>query len=439
MTNTEVAVEIDGRRFSSIEPETVEWVWPGHIPKGKLTVIDGMPGVGKSTLTVDLAARATRGLPMPDGSPTEATNVAILSHEDGHGDTIRPRLDAAGADPSKVFAVDGIIDWEYNDAKCFTINLETCAALSEYLSKWEIGWFFIDPLVAYLEQADNSHKDQDMRRALTPLAAVAEGTGTAIVFLRHLNKTNVGPAMYRGGGSVGIVGIVRAGFLCARDPEDDDPQAFVFASTKMNLAKHPPTLRYRMVSAGDVAKLEWRGESTQSADDVLAAQDHGDRGPRDEARDFILAELEDGERPSAELIAKAKAQGIHPSTLYRARRDMGIKPRKDGFGPGAPWVWKLKEDHPEPPIEYHTHERGVLCDSEARNPNGSNGLPIEHHQGDLVNSMGGSVEVAAECGVCNQPLKPSKYDGQLLCPQCLPGSFDLASLNRHHPEKANDV
>jgi len=179
-----------GKPLSEIEPEWVEWLWPRRIPKGKITVLDGDPDNGKSVLTTDLAARVTACLALPDGTPTEAAGAVIVSVEDGAADTIRPRFDASGGDPSRALLL--------GDDEPFAIP-EDIPILERAIKQVGASLVVLDPIMAFLSGDVNSNRDQDVRRALTPLKRMAERTGAAVVLvLRHLNKSQGRETHYTG-------------------------------------------------------------------------------------------------------------------------------------------------------------------------------------------------------------------------------------------------
>src|SRR4051812_12408292 len=151
---------------SEVRPEPLEWLWPGYVPRGKLVVLDGDPGMGKSLITIDLAARLSRGGPLPDGAPlSRAFTSLLLSAEDGRADTIRPRAEAAGADLSKVLLP------RFDDR--LPRFPEDVPALEQLVVEWGVDLVVVDPLMAFLPKNVAANLDQCVREALTPLAKVA--------------------------------------------------------------------------------------------------------------------------------------------------------------------------------------------------------------------------------------------------------------------------
>lgn len=333
-------------RLADVRPERVSWLWPGWIPLSKITIIDGDPGLGKSTLALDLAARVSTGSPMPGGSPTERAGVVILSAEDGLADTIRPRLDAAGADVSRVVALTGIVTDEGERLPAIPRDLD---ALEQAIAETGAHLVVVDVLMAYLGDDVNSRQDQDVRRALAPLAAMAERTGAAIVVLRHLNKSASSSAIYRGGGSIGISGAARAVHLVARDP--DDESRCILAPVKSNLAAMPEATAFRIVDAGGVGRLEWLGSTTHTAAQLLAVPSGSDeRTALDDAKEVLRDILASGSVPAKDVQRAAREAGVSDATLRRAKDAIGVAARKVGR-PGEPgrWEWALPEDAHETP------------------------------------------------------------------------------------------
>lgn len=304
-----------GRLLSEVEPEQVSWLWPGRFPLGKVSLIDGDPGCGKSAMTTDLAARVSVGRTWPDGAECEAAGAVICSAEDGEGDTIRPRLDAAGGDPERVVVLSTTPDPEGNDRMLeLPIDLPIMRRAIERVSA---RLLILDPLMAFLPGTVDSHKDQDIRRAIAPLAKLAEDTGAAIVVVRHLNKAGGGNPLYRGGGSIGIVGAARSALLVAKHPEDESRR--VLAPMKSNLATPAPSLTFTLEEAANGSvRVEWRGSSPLDASALLSAPaDDEDRREQMALRDAVgeLMEQNGGQyeaSPQAlwEALADRDAEGL---------------------------------------------------------------------------------------------------------------------------------
>jgi len=330
-------------RVADVKPQRVEWFWPGRIPASKVTVLDGDPGLGKSTITLDLAARASTGSPMPDGARLPGpAGVVLLSAEDGIADTIRPRLEAAGGDCARIVVVDHVL----GDGAARPPELPVDVVLLERLVLKEgAGLLVIDPLMAYLAGDVNAHRDQDVRRALHPLKELAERTGAAVVVVRHLNKAPGGNPLYRGGGSIGIVGAARAGLVVALDPDDDARR--VLAVTKSNLGPAPTSLAYRVIGDElyDTARIAWEGQSGHKADDLLRVRrDDDDEAPaRAEAEDVLREILAEGPVPARKVKQLARDAGISERTLDRARLAVGATTKREGFGPGSRFLWTLPD------------------------------------------------------------------------------------------------
>lgn len=336
-------------KVSSVEPERVEWLWMHRIPRGKVTVLDGDPGLGKSTVTLDLAARVSKGRPMPsDEREREAAGVVLLTAEDGIGDTIRPRLEAAGADLERVAVLAAVRDDEGKPR--LPVIPDDVEAIRGALRDLRAGLLVIDPLMAFLAGRVDSHRDQDVRGALHLLADLAERERVAVVIVRHLNKAGGGHPIYRGGGSIGIIGACRAGLLVAPDPKDDTRR--VVAVSKSNLGPVPPSLAYRLVQSVDASRIDWEGVAEGcSASDLLAAQrDDGEgSGLREEAEAFLRELLAKGPVPAKDVDRDRRAAGISERTLDRAKARLGVRARHEGRpGEAGRWAWWLPEERHEP-------------------------------------------------------------------------------------------
>lgn len=354
MSGPKVTITPNGARLvfmEDVEPEAVRWLWPGYVPLGKLTVIDGEPGLGKSAITLDLAARVTTGDVMPDGSASDLAGpagVVLLSCEDGHADTIRPRLDAAGADIRRVVALDGknLDGTTREDAEWGLPTLDDVDAICDAIEARSAGLVVVDPLMAYLPSKTDSNKDQHVRSVFGKLAWLAEDMGVAVVLVRHLNKGDGRNPLNRGGGSIGIVAAARSGLLVGKDPEDH--QRRVLAVAKANLAALAPSLAYRIVRDGPSVRSQWEGESPYTANDLLGEPDQLDGGlsATGQAMAWLALQLSGGERPSRQVVDAAKAAGISAKVLQEARKRLGVERRQV---PGG-WIMWLPGGRTDPQI-----------------------------------------------------------------------------------------
>lgn len=322
--------------LSEVEPERVTWLWDTRIPRGKITIIDGDPDQGKSVLTSDLAARITVGRTFPDGAPCEPGGVVMMNAEDGLADTIRPRIDAAGGDASKVLFLSSVPDSNGHDRP--VSFPEDIPIIERAINRAEAVLVTMDPMMAYLSPEINAHKDQDIRRGLAPLAAMAERTGAAVVVVRHLNKTPGGNSLYRGGASIGIIGAARSGLLVGQHPQDEKLR--ILAANKGNLCEKAPSLSYRIVTAHNgAARLEWQGESHLDANDLIQAPDTPEeKSALGEAVDWLKDELSDGPMAAAHVWKNSRGASISERTLKRAKSLLHVLSEKEADGS---WTWSL--------------------------------------------------------------------------------------------------
>lgn len=324
-------------RLADVKPEPVTWLWPGRIPMGKVTLLDGDPGLGKSCITCDLAARVSTGSVMPDGSQTQPGGAVILTLEDGLADTVVPRLTVAGADLAKIITVQGV---KSKDGKLRVPTVEDVEALARACQQVKAKIVIIDPLMAYLPSQRNSWRDQDVRQALAPLAKMAEEIGVAAVVIRHLNKSGGSQSIYRGGGSIGIIGAARSALLVAKDPESEDRR--VLAAIKNNLAPIPSSLTFHLDTVNEAARIVWEGVSSHSADALLAAPvSQEEKSATEEAVEFLQTILEKGPVEPKQVLEAAKKAGIAERTLKRAKDLAGVVSKRAGFGEGSKWFWSV--------------------------------------------------------------------------------------------------
>jgi hypothetical protein len=313
------------------------WLWGGRIPFGALSLMEGPPGVGKTTVALDLAARLSTGRPLPyegEDPSRVARSVVFYSAEDTLAETIRPRGLAAGADLNLILGggAGGMLPTLPKDID----------RLEELIRQRKVALVVLDPLTAFLDAEVNPNSDQSVRTALTPLAAMAARTGAAILGIRHLGKSASPAALYRGLGSVGIVGAARAVLLVAREPRGDG--RYVLAMTKTNVGRLAASLIYRLEEdAGQRAgRIEWDGPSPLSADELLDGFD-GETGTSAliEAQSFLEDQLGPGAKPGGEVLRTSRVAGFSEKTIRRAKGALGVKSKK--MGQAGPWVWQLPE------------------------------------------------------------------------------------------------
>lgn len=335
-------------RLSDVKPEPVAWLWPGRIALGKLTLIAGDPGLGKSFLTLDMAARVSTGAGWPDrrGESFAPGGVVLLSAEDGVADTIRPRLDAAGADVSRIVALEAVRavgDHGRESARAFDLSRDLPAMESAIRSVEGCRLVVIDPVTAYLGGVD-SHKNAEIRGLLAPLGAIAERHRVAVVAVTHLNKSGGGPAIYRAMGSLAFAAAARAAWVVSKDK--DDPRRRLLLPIKNNIAPDTGGLAYRIEPLGvdGCPAVAWESDAVNvSADDALAGDRDGSGGrtERDDAAEWLADLLAHGPRPARDVERDARDAGYSLATLRRAKAHIQVASRKPAFG--GPWEWTLRE------------------------------------------------------------------------------------------------
>ncbi len=349
-----------GHFLSEYTPVPVRALWGGRLYLGKLAICDGDPGNGKTLLALDLAARITTGREMPDGSPGlgAPAGVVYFTAEDDPADTLAPRLRAAGGDPERLLVVTLVTfltteegqDGARPKTKAITRlpTFRDTAVIARAIQRAGARLVIFDPFMAYLDRETNSWRDQDVRAVLAPLAQVAEQSGAAFLMIRHLSKASGGNALYRGGGSIGIIGAMRSGLLVGRDP--DDPDRCLVATTKNNLSKRPATLAYRVLTTPDgLPSLRWEGESRRTAADLAAPSAGVGQGSAaskvEQAKTRLREWLADGPVPVLELERRCAEAGISEWTLKEAKKALGIAALRVSMAEGEAltsyWQWQL--------------------------------------------------------------------------------------------------
>jgi putative DNA primase/helicase len=327
---------------ASVTPEAITWIDPGRLAVGALTMAVGLPDQGKTLIACDLAARLSSGMPLPPaGRYPDAVarrRTVILTNEDTIATTMVPRLIAADADLTQINFIQMVRD---ADGAVSLLTLEKdLDALEAAIETTGPALVVIDGLAGYLGNV-KSHNDADVRRVLSPFAAVLGRTGTAGLGLMHPPKVTTN-LHYYAGGSVAFTAVPRVVLGVAPDPEDehDNPRRFV-AKLKGNLYGRVPTLAYRITAPTEAAvpHLEWEPEPVSvNIADVFAPphESSEDRGSRHECETWLRHILADGPKPATEMETAAEAAGFKRHTLRRAKERVC-----DSVKDGSRWVWFL--------------------------------------------------------------------------------------------------
>lgn len=352
--------------MADVKPRPVDWLWRPRIALGKLTIIAGDPGLGKSMLTTSLIAHVTTARQWPDGASCPLGSAALISGEDDPGDTIRPRLDMAGANVARVEYLQSVSD--NNGERGFNLaDVVPLAVLIERMGDCKL--IVIDPVSAYLGGID-SHKNADMRALLTPLAQMAAAHGVAIVAVSHLNKSQAGSALSRVTGSLAFVAAARAAYVVARCPHD--PKRRLVLPIKNNLGNDLTGMAYRIAEERGIPYVVWEKDPvTVTADEALSPMQDAPRSARDDAAEFLTQLLARDPVPVDDIKSEGKLAGFTWPTLRRAKDEIGAKSKKAGFGK-AEWTWYLplsKQPVPKVLKSIHTElstydESEHLCGSQ---------------------------------------------------------------------------
>jgi putative DNA primase/helicase len=345
--SAESSAEVELQYYRAVERERVKWLWPGRIPAGKLTLFVGDPGTGKSLITLDVAARLSTGRSFPDGVPCERGNILILTAEDDARDTVGPRLDAAGADSSRIARVNAVkVTLADGSPAESAFNLERdLAKLEEALREHQdFKLIIVDPLTAYMGTKLNSWRDSEVRALLTPVTDFAARTGIAVGGIMHMRKSET-DAMLRVSGSIAFVAAARAVWGFGVDPDDETQRVMV--GVKCNLAALGNALAYKITANTDGAPhIVWQKEPrTLDAEDVLGGskKEKRDRAEKvGEAEEWLRNRLGAAPVAQEQLKTEAENKGISWRTLRRAKDHLSVKSHKAGFARG--WFWELPQD-----------------------------------------------------------------------------------------------
>ena len=323
-------MKLEITRASEVKVKSVEWLWYPYIPYGKVTVIQGEAGDGKSTFILKLAAMLTRGEPMPftDGEGAEPVNVIYQSTEDDADDTIVPRFIAAGGDTDRLLFIS-------EKERYLSFSDER---LLEAIRQTEAKLIILDPLSAYIGETTSINSANEVRRQFRPLIDIAKEQGCAIVIVHHMNKAIGQKALNRSVGSVDIVGAARSVLLVGRT-DKDRPDERILAQVKSNLAPTGNAILFSVDESG----VKWLEETARTADEVLGnvfAQAGRPDGQMQKAKEMLSALLAGGTpKPQSEVMEKLTAAGVGKSTATKAKALLGIRSVKQGMQ----WFWVLPD------------------------------------------------------------------------------------------------
>ncbi|MFH1365914.1 MAG: AAA family ATPase [Patescibacteria group bacterium] len=336
--------------FADIQSVPISWLWRGRIALGKLTMIAGDPGLGKSLVTATLAAHVSKGYAWPvDQSVPPVGDIILISAEDDPADTIKPRLEAAGADCARVHVVEAIqeetVDTESGSTQRMFSFKRDIATLGDLLSSLpNCRLVIIDPISAYLDSTD-SNNNSDIRGLLAPLSELASNHKAAIVLVSHLNKNSGGNASYRVMGSLAFTAAVRTAYIVTKDKENLERRLLM--PLKNNIAKDKTGLAYAIVEAENGQPvIAWESEPVEiTTEEALEfSQSTEQHTTNDEAVNFLIDLLANGPVKADVAIKEAQKIGIGSKPLRNARIKLGIKPKKSSSFEDGYWVWKLPED-----------------------------------------------------------------------------------------------
>ena len=289
--------------MADVESKKVEFLWYPYIPLGKLTIIQGDPGEGKTTAVLQLTALLTKGEKLPeDEQEREPINVIYQTAEDGLADTVKPRLEAAGADCSKVLVID-----ESEQGLCMS---------DERIEQ------------AYLGANVDMHRANEIRPVMKRLGDIAEKYSCAIILIGHMNKASGSKSTYRGLGSIDFQATARSVLIVGRIK--DDPTCRVIAHDKSSLAPEGDSIAFRLDKENGFA---WEGVIDISVDDLLSGDQKVTK--LTSAKEFLAKYLADGPKPSTEIFEAAEADGIKKRTLFTAKEELNVTATKTG----DKWYW----------------------------------------------------------------------------------------------------
>jgi hypothetical protein len=330
--------------LSEVISEEVSWLWEPYLALGKIAIVEGDPGLGKTFFALAVATSISNGWPLidKDGTPNQAVNqgkVLYLTAEDGLGDTLRPRLEKMGANVANIIALEGKITSGKDDM--VPVSLLDVEVLREALNKVRPTLIIIDPIQAYLGPGVNMSRAEEVRPLLSMLGKLAEEFKSAVIIIRHLTKAAKDKASYRGMGSIDFTAAARSVLLVGKDPDDDSKRVVV--QTKSSLSEQGKSISFTITEG----KFEWLGQVDITAAEILAPEklesdDEGEEKkiPFLEARKYLIDSLKDGPKLAKDLCEGIAGSGFSKRTLEAAKIALKIK----AFREGGKWLWAFPPD-----------------------------------------------------------------------------------------------
>ncbi len=332
--------------MANVSPVALQWLWPNRIPAARITLIVGRPGEGKSFVTMDAAARISTGTPWPDGTDCPLGDTILITAEDDPGDTIRPRLDEHGADVNRVHVLrmKRVVGEDGKPAEV-PFTLADIVTLRQALRQVpECKLIVVDPIGSFLGAKVDAHRDNEVRSILSPIAALAEASGAAVVMVAHRRKSGGDTADDTALGSRAFTGIARAVWHITR--EKGNPKRRLFLAGKCNLAAEQTGLAFTIM--GDpIGRVVWESGAVHIRADEAMQAEHETTGPdpvdRKKAEEWVSELLASGPVASQTVKEEAKREGMSWRTVRRAADCLGVKRYKLKCPP-YPWEWSLPQD-----------------------------------------------------------------------------------------------
>ncbi|WP_418818048.1 AAA family ATPase [Pseudoruminococcus massiliensis] len=310
--------------MDEVPVEEVKWLWYPYIPFGKLTIIHGDGGEGKTTLILQLAALLSRGEKLPcDDTEREPIKIIYQTAEDGLGDTIKPRLLSGNADCTKIKVIDE------SEAALTMLDERVEQAIAETGARVII----LDPMQAYIGAKVDMNRANEVRNILAHLGRIAEKYCCAIILVGHLNKAQGNKSTYRGLGSIDFQATARSVIVVGR--VKDKPEIRVAAHQKSSLAPEGKPIAFELSEANG---FRWLGHYDITIDNLLCGVSREKKS--DIAERLITDCLSDGKYPQQILLKKAQNAGISKRVLDEAKKSLGVKSIKESSG----WYWELPEE-----------------------------------------------------------------------------------------------